>query len=149
MLPTIGGQRPNCGQMRREVLPRITSREKRLEIGSNSLGGVQFGSSGGWKNWQTLQRRIREELQTSYRYNSRSYINVVITTKSCFRSFSGLDPAGPQFVLNPLLTKNSADFVDVIHTNVLVQGDVKLSGHVDFYVNKLIYQDGCGCKNNG
>lgn len=146
MLQTIGGQRPDCSKMRRGVLPQITPREERLEVGSNPLGGIQLGSAGGWENREGLQRRIREEFQTGYRYNnSRSYVNVVLS-HFLHITFLGLDPAGPQFELNPLLTKNSGDFVDVIHTNVMMQGDVKLSGHVDFYVNKLIYQDGCGCK---
>ena len=33
------------------------------------------------------------------------------------------------------LDATDAEFVDVLHTNSLVQGKIEQSGHVDFYVN--------------
>lgn len=33
------------------------------------------------------------------------------------------------------LDATDAEFVDVLHTNSLVQGKVEQCGHVDFYVN--------------
>lgn len=50
--------------------------------------------------------------------------------------FAGLDPAGPLFyILNSRLTRNDADFVDVIHTDAGFYGIALYSGHVDFYPN--------------
>ncbi|XP_033345662.1 pancreatic triacylglycerol lipase-like [Bombus vosnesenskii] len=49
---------------------------------------------------------------------------------------TGLDPAGPLFyILNSRLTRNDADFVDVIHTDAGFYGIALYSGHVDFYPN--------------
>ncbi|XP_050521602.1 pancreatic lipase-related protein 2-like isoform X2 [Daktulosphaira vitifoliae] len=64
---------------------------------------------------------------------------------------TGLDPALPLFYgLNNItqLSKHDADFVDVIHTNSLVQGQVKPCGHVDFYVNGGITQPACDNSTN-
>lgn len=41
------------------------------------------------------------------------------------------------------LDASDADFVDVFHTNALVQGKIEQCGHVDFYLNGGIYQPGC------
>lgn len=41
------------------------------------------------------------------------------------------------------LDAGDAKFVDVIHTNAFVQGQVQESGHVDFYVNGGTIQPGC------
>ncbi|CAG4930845.1 unnamed protein product [Colias eurytheme] len=51
---------------------------------------------------------------------------------------TGLDPAGPCFssaYSDQRLDKLDADYVDVIHTNKLVQGITEALGHADFYVN--------------
>ncbi|CAK1555129.1 unnamed protein product [Leptosia nina] len=51
---------------------------------------------------------------------------------------TGLDPAGPCFssaYSEQRLDKLDADYVDVIHTNRLVQGITEAVGHADFYVN--------------
>ncbi|XP_025420139.1 pancreatic lipase-related protein 3-like isoform X2 [Sipha flava] len=59
---------------------------------------------------------------------------------------TGLDPALPLFYsthLNRRLSRNDAEFVDVIHTNVLVQGQLSPCGDVDFYVNGGLSQPGC------
>ena len=49
---------------------------------------------------------------------------------------TGLDPAGPLFyLLNPRLTSEDADFVDIIHTDAGFYGITLRSGHVDFYPN--------------
>lgn len=59
---------------------------------------------------------------------------------------TGLDPAMPLFVTSGLddkLDPSDADFVDVIHTNALVQGKLERCGHADFYMNGGIYQPGC------
>jgi hypothetical protein len=45
----------------------------------------------------------------------------------------------PANKLNP----SNADFVDVIHTNALVQGKLKPAGHADFYMNNAVTQPGC------
>jgi len=58
----------------------------------------------------------------------------------------GLDPALPLFYsthLNRRLSRNDADFVDVIHTNALIQGQLSPCGDVDFYVNGGLAQPGC------
>lgn len=39
--------------------------------------------------------------------------------------------------------ESDAEFVDVIHTNALVQGKMERCGHVDFYLNGGILQPGC------
>lgn len=51
---------------------------------------------------------------------------------------TGLDPAGPCFSFvdsNERLDKKDAIYVDVVHSNRLVQGAVEPLGHADFYVN--------------
>ncbi|XP_034472619.1 phospholipase A1 member A [Drosophila innubila] len=59
---------------------------------------------------------------------------------------TGLDPAMPLFItagVNDKLDPSDADFVDVIHTNALVQGKMERCGHADFYMNGGISQPGC------
>ncbi|XP_073989006.1 pancreatic lipase-related protein 2-like [Rhodnius prolixus] len=59
---------------------------------------------------------------------------------------TGLDPALPLFYTNILhqrLDSSDAQFVDVIHTNALFQGQIIACGHVDFYVNGGVFQPGC------
>ena len=77
---------------------------------------------------------------------------------------SGLDPAGPRFVDGPyvdeipelaanILTKESAAFVDVIHTNGGFEpcvvctnfrsGTILQLGHMDFYPDGGSVQSGC------
>lgn len=41
------------------------------------------------------------------------------------------------------LDPSDALFVDVIHSNALVQGKIERCGHVDFYMNGGILQPGC------
>lgn len=51
---------------------------------------------------------------------------------------TGMDPAGPCFTYaysDQRLDKTDADYVDVIHTNRLVQGVIESLGHSDFYLN--------------
>lgn len=62
------------------------------------------------------------------------------------RHVTGLDPAKPLFVFAndaKRLSKMDADFVDVIHTDVLQRGMLQPVGHADFYVNGGIEQPGC------
>ncbi|XP_029718255.2 phospholipase A1 member A [Aedes albopictus] len=62
------------------------------------------------------------------------------------RRISGLDPAMPLFITadkDDKLDQTDASFVDVIHTNALVQGKIERCGHVDFYMNGGIIQPGC------
>ncbi|XP_026480171.1 uncharacterized protein LOC113386617 [Ctenocephalides felis] len=59
---------------------------------------------------------------------------------------TGLDPAMPLFATaepDDRLDESDALFVDVIHTNALVQGQIISSGHVDFYMNGGVTQPGC------
>ncbi|KAK9507401.1 hypothetical protein O3M35_007264 [Rhynocoris fuscipes] len=59
---------------------------------------------------------------------------------------TGLDPALPLFytnLANHRLDSSDAEFVDVIHTNALFQGQVFPCGHVDFYANGGVFQPGC------
>ncbi|XP_060654091.1 phospholipase A1 member A [Drosophila nasuta] len=59
---------------------------------------------------------------------------------------TGLDPAMPLFITagaNDKLDPSDADFVDVIHTNAMVQGKLERCGHADFYMNGGISQPGC------
>lgn len=46
------------------------------------------------------------------------------------------------------LGKDDAEFVDVIHTDILQRGILSPSGHVDFYVNGGIEQPGCSFQTN-
>jgi pancreatic lipase-related protein 2 len=49
----------------------------------------------------------------------------------------------PLFVLasqDNKLDPSDATFVDVFHTNALVQGKVEQCGHVDYYFNGGVYQ---------
>ncbi|XP_053667203.1 pancreatic triacylglycerol lipase-like [Anopheles marshallii] len=74
--------------------------------------------------------------------------NYVSTTVRPFRlkRITGLDPAMPLFITaaaDDKLDPTDAEFVDVIHTNALVQGKIERCGHADFYVNGGILQPGC------
>ena len=62
----------------------------------------------------------------------------------------GLDPAMPLFVtasVNDKLDPSDAVYVDVIHTNAMVQGKLERCGHADFYMNGGIIQPGCSRNN--
>ena len=41
------------------------------------------------------------------------------------------------------LDPSDAVYVDVIHTNAMVQGKLERCGHADFYMNGGIMQPGC------
>ncbi|KAI8119938.1 hypothetical protein FF38_07176 [Lucilia cuprina] len=59
---------------------------------------------------------------------------------------TGLDPAMPLFVMaseKDKLDPSDAAYVDVIHTNAMVQGKLERCGHADFYMNGGIIQPGC------
>lgn len=63
---------------------------------------------------------------------------------------TGLDPAKPLFeTSNDMnrLDSNDAEFVDVIHTDILERGIFLPSGHIDFYPNFGQYQPGCALPN--
>ncbi|KAM7354729.1 pancreatic lipase-related protein 2 isoform 2-T4 [Cochliomyia hominivorax] len=63
---------------------------------------------------------------------------------------TGLDPAMPLFATaseRDKLDASDAAYVDVIHTNAMVQGKLERCGHADFYMNGGIVQPGCA-KNN-
>jgi len=68
------------------------------------------------------------------------------TQKKCC---AGLDPARPGFELYdvaPSLSKDDAQFVDVIHTTAGTLGIKESIGHVDFYPNGgYAIQPGCCC----
>lgn len=60
--------------------------------------------------------------------------------------FSGLDPAMPLFITASAENKldpSDAEYVDIIHTNAIVQGKLERCGHADFYMNGGIIQPGC------
>lgn len=62
---------------------------------------------------------------------------------------TGLDPALPLFFdyfrpEDSMLSKESAKFVDVLHTNAGVKGKYGPLGHVDFYANGGTFQKDCG-----
>lgn len=48
---------------------------------------------------------------------------------------------------NRKLGKDDAEFVDVIHTDVLQRGVLASAGHADFYVNGGFDQPGCATQN--
>ncbi|XP_063826406.1 pancreatic lipase-related protein 2-like [Ostrinia nubilalis] len=51
---------------------------------------------------------------------------------------TGLDPAGPCFSYghsDQRLDKTDANYVDVVHSNRLIQGAIEPLGHSDFYIN--------------
>ncbi|XP_067626165.1 pancreatic triacylglycerol lipase-like [Eurosta solidaginis] len=62
------------------------------------------------------------------------------------KHITGLDPAKPLFILagnDRKLSKDDADFVDVIHTDVFERGMLSSMGHIDFYPNLGRVQPGC------
>lgn len=70
-----------------------------------------------------------------------------ITQNSFIGQFSALDPAGPLFNLvntSNRLSKASAKFVHVIHTNGGGLGILEPLGHADYYVNGGRIQPACG-----
>lgn len=74
--------------------------------------------------------------------------NFVANNLEYFRlpRITGLDPAMPLFItanVKDKLDKSDAEFVDIIHTNALVQGKIEQCGHVDFYMNGGVMQPGC------
>lgn len=79
-----------------------------------------------------------------------NYVSTTLRSDFLIPRISGLDPAMPLFVtadLNNKLDSTDAEFVDVIHTNALVQGKIEQCGHVDFYLNGGVYQPGCYANN--
>ncbi|XP_075152328.1 pancreatic triacylglycerol lipase-like [Haematobia irritans] len=63
---------------------------------------------------------------------------------------TALDPAMPLFVTSSKqdkLDSSDAEYVDVLHTNALVQGKIERCGHADFYLNGGIIQPGCNVDN--
>lgn len=67
-------------------------------------------------------------------------------TKGRIARISGLDPAGPLFLLrerNMRLDSEDAEFVDVIHTAAGTFGHYANLGHVDFYPNGGVMQPNC------
>ncbi|XP_037958801.1 pancreatic triacylglycerol lipase [Teleopsis dalmanni] len=67
------------------------------------------------------------------------------------KRITGLDPAKPMFITvgsDRKLDPTDADFVDVIHTDVLGRGMLRSMGHADFYPNIGLYQPGCQEDNN-
>ena len=72
------------------------------------------------------------------------------SNQSLFLNNYILDPAMPLFVtadLDNKLDSTDAEFVDVFHTNALVQGKIEQCGHVDYYFNGGVYQPGCHTSN--
>ncbi|XP_069682919.1 pancreatic lipase-related protein 3-like isoform X2 [Periplaneta americana] len=63
------------------------------------------------------------------------------------KRITGLDPAGPLFHKSRkqihTLSKDDAEFVDVVHTNGGALGQLDVIGHVDFYMNGGSVQPGC------
>jgi pancreatic lipase-related protein 2 len=101
-----------------------------------------------------LIHRIRETGTTNYHLIGFSlgahvpnYVANVLKEQSIrLPRITGLDPAMPLFITSPndeKLDSTDADFVDVIHTNALIQGKIEKCGHVDFYMNGGIIQPGC------
>ncbi|CAD6244474.1 GSCOCG00013360001-RA-CDS, partial [Cotesia congregata] len=67
-----------------------------------------------------------------------------------FNRITGLNPAKPFFMNVPLKDKldaTDAYFVDVYHTETIIEGKNEKCGHVDFYVNWGEIQPGCGSLN--
>lgn len=59
-----------------------------------------------------------------------------------FKRVTALDPAKPLFIFaekNRKISKDSARFVDVIHTDCLKRGILNPAGHADFYVRFYFY----------
>ncbi|KAK7590574.1 hypothetical protein V9T40_002187 [Parthenolecanium corni] len=59
---------------------------------------------------------------------------------------TGLDPALPLFTTSnkdAKLDKTDANFVDVLHTDALIEGKAERCGHIDFYMNGGMEQPGC------
>uniref|UniRef100_A0A1B6KRY5 Lipase domain-containing protein n=1 Tax=Graphocephala atropunctata TaxID=36148 RepID=A0A1B6KRY5_9HEMI len=74
--------------------------------------------------------------------------NYMATTLGSTRidRITGLDPAGPLFMTRSerhRLDPGDANFVDVVHTNGLIQGIIERCGHIDFYMNGGVSQPGC------
>lgn len=67
--------------------------------------------------------------------------------KQKLNHITGLDPAKPLFSRVPdskRLDAGDAEFVDIIHSNVMERGILRNLGHVDFYPNfKQLVQPGC------
>ncbi|KAF6210284.1 hypothetical protein GE061_013388 [Apolygus lucorum] len=69
------------------------------------------------------------------------------TTTGKLPRVTGLDPAGPMYSIGDdmRISKNSADFVDIIHTAKWLEGINHDVGHVDFFPNGgYPIQPGCG-----
>lgn len=79
-------------------------------------------------------------------YSNSINILIGISIKDDHFRITGLDPAGPLFKPNStvFLTKEDAEFVDVIHTDSGFYGTSKALASVDFYPNDGVRaQSGC------
>lgn len=59
---------------------------------------------------------------------------------------TGLDPAGPLFQVFPKSLKigvGDGEFVDILHTNAFVTGELKAIGDLDIWLNGGVTQPGC------
>ncbi|XP_050430809.1 phospholipase A1-like isoform X2 [Adelges cooleyi] len=56
---------------------------------------------------------------------------------------TALDPAGPSFKNDPQIHPDSAEVVDVIHSNIGYYGYIKPMGTADFYMNNGVTQPSC------
>lgn len=74
-------------------------------------------------------------------------LNLIIRKDYKVARITGLDPAFPLFRVGQkqsrVLSKDDADFVDILHTNGQFFGQTEAIGHVDFYLNGGFNQPLC------
>lgn len=115
----LGMALKNLVEKYRHILPRI-------HLIGHSLGAQICGTAG--------------------RYLTRNTVGNLTLPR-----ISGLDPASPCFYDKEhyeeeliTLSRNDADWVDLIHSNPGIFGRAAADGHVDFYANGVHEQNGCG-----
>lgn len=113
-----------------------------LEIGNNRVHVIGFSLGA------QLTNHVARNLKT-FRLPRITGIITYLIIKCVLYKFIlclGLDPALPLYVTwrrEDKLDPSDAMFVDVIHTNALIQGKIEKCGHVDFYLNGGVIQPGC------
>ncbi|CAO1409451.1 unnamed protein product [Diamesa hyperborea] len=78
-----------------------------------------------------------------------NYISNYLKPDFLLPRITGLDPALPLFAFKDKdhkLDPSDAEFVDVYHTNALIQGQIAKTGDVDFIMNNGVIQPGCSSK---
>jgi len=115
--------------------------ERILDLGTDDIHLIGFSLGAQVTNFVGLNLKSFKIPRITGGYNC--FHSIILHNYSHFHL--GLDPALPLFMTvskDDKLDASDANFVDVIHTNALLQGKIERCGHVDFYMNGGVIQPG-------